>query len=137
MSVTNLASYEAWRKLKESSGSYLIDTRTKEEIVFIGYPNLEKLDSHYLAIELAFYPNMKINDRFIDVLNNTIENKENEIFFICRSGARSAMAAELAVNAGYKNCYNVVDGFEGELDSYSQRNNIAGWKFNKLPWKQN
>ncbi len=137
MSVINLSSYEAWKKLETNNDSYLIDTRTKEEVVFIGYPNLEKLNSHYLAIELAFYPGMKINDKFIDILNNIIEDKDKEIFFICRSGARSAMAAELALNAGYKNCYNIIDGFEGELDSNSQRNNIAGWKFNKLPWKQN
>lgn len=136
MKVTNLFSFEAWEKLKATS-NYLIDTRTKEEIAFVGIPDLEGLSSHYLSLELAFYPGMKINDKFIDILKSTIENKEQELFFICRSGVRSAMASELAANSGYTNCYNIIDGFEGELDSNSQRNNIAGWKFNKLPWKQN
>jgi len=50
------------------------------------------------------------------------------IFFLCRSGYRSFIAANFIANMGYKNCYNISDGFEGN-------NQNKGWKQNNLPWQ--
>ncbi|ARD86528.1 sulfurtransferase [Rickettsia sp. MEAM1 (Bemisia tabaci)] len=38
------------------------------------------------------------------------------------------MAANFMANIGYKNCYNIIDGFEGNLQN-------KGWKQNNLPWQ--
>ena len=45
-------------------------------------------------------------------------------------------AAKYIAQFGKNHYYNVIDGFEGNMDSQAQRNNKDGWKFNKLPWSQ-
>lgn len=85
---------------------------------------------------------MKENPTFAnnleEALNNLFGNKSKEakIFFICRTGGRSDAAARFFDNLGYINCFNVTSGFEGDLDSSSQRGKVNGWKAEKLPWKQ-
>ena len=37
--------------------------------------------------------------------------------FLCRSGARSNAAAEAATRAGWKEAYNILEGFEGDKDA--------------------
>ena len=76
--------------------------------------------------------------------NNFFENqilesnikKDNNLYFICRSGNRSNNAAEFLTSRGFSNCFNVIDGFEGKLNHERQRALIDGWQFNNLPWKQ-
>ena len=58
------------------------------------------------------------------------------MLFICRSGVRSDGAARVALEAGYSNCYNVLEGFEGDKDANGQRNRIGGWRHAGLPWNQ-
>ena len=62
--------------------------------------------------------------------------QEDLIFSICRSGHRSQEAAKYINKLGYKNCYNVSDGFEGYKDLGNHRAQVNGWKYNLLPWKQ-
>jgi rhodanese-related sulfurtransferase len=38
--------------------------------------------------------------------------------------------------AGYTRAYNIVGGFEGELDGERHRGNKNGWKAAGLPWMQ-
>ena len=56
--------------------------------------------------------------------------------FICRSGVRSNQAAIAASESGYSNCYNVLEGFEGDKDSDGHRGIQGGWKAAGLPWVQ-
>ena len=58
------------------------------------------------------------------------------ILFLCRSGKRSAAAAEAIAKAGYSGAFNVLEGFEGELNDESQRGSLGGWRFHSLPWVQ-
>ena len=46
-----------------------------------------------------------------------------------------ASAAALTA-AGYENCFNVLDGFEGPLDESGHRGSRGGWKAEGLPWVQ-
>ena len=39
---------------------------------------------------------------------------ESLILFICRSAHRSHRAAAAATEAGFRDCYNVLEGFEGD-----------------------
>jgi rhodanese-related sulfurtransferase len=55
---------------------------------------------------------------------------------ICRSGNRSQDAAAALEQAGFAEVYNVLHGFEGELDERHHRNALAGWRFDGLPWEQ-
>ena len=38
--------------------------------------------------------------------------------------------------AGYAECYNVLEGFEGDKDESGHRNTKGGWRFAGLPWIQ-
>jgi rhodanese-related sulfurtransferase len=60
---------------------------------------------------------------------------ERPVLFLCRSGVRSAAAAEAAARAGYAHAYNVTEGFEGPLDADGHRG-VSGWKAAGLPWRQ-
>jgi rhodanese-related sulfurtransferase len=59
------------------------------------------------------------------------------ILCLCRSGQRSAHAAQALAAAGFENCYNIAEGFEGDRDAESHRATVGGWKVAGLPWMQN
>ena len=59
------------------------------------------------------------------------------IILMCRSGDRSAAAANLLAEAGFKNVYSVVDGYEGDLATEGPKTGqraVNGWKNAGLPW---
>jgi rhodanese-related sulfurtransferase len=58
------------------------------------------------------------------------------VLLLCRSGNRSALAAEAATKAGLSRVFNVREGFEGDLDAQQQRGRQNGWRFHGLPWVQ-
>jgi rhodanese-related sulfurtransferase len=60
---------------------------------------------------------------------------ERPVVFLCRSGNRSIGAAEAATAAGVAPSYNVLDGFEGNLDEDGHRG-ATGWRAIGLPWRQ-
>jgi len=39
-------------------------------------------------------------------------------------------------SSGYTDCYNVLEGFEGEMNNESHRNTIGGMAGGRAPWKQ-
>ena len=85
---------------------------------------------------MAEYPDMQINENFLQEIVESGVNKDSSVVFLCRSGARSRSAAEFLTSYGYKNCYNCLDGFEGNHDQDGHRGQMNGWKFDNLPWKQ-
>jgi rhodanese-related sulfurtransferase len=58
------------------------------------------------------------------------------VILICRSGKRSNEAGEALIKDGFQNVYNVLEGFEGELDENHHRSTLGGWRFHDLPWEQ-
>jgi rhodanese-related sulfurtransferase len=61
---------------------------------------------------------------------------ESLLLFLCRSGQRSSNAAKAATEAGFPDCYNILEGFEGNKDANGQRNRSGGWRACGLPWNQ-
>jgi len=131
---------EVWSRLKEDSASLLIDVRTRAEWAFVGLPDLTEIGKRVLTVEWQTSPESRIDaafpERLVEVLDAASANKDTELFFICRSGGRSRMAAEAMANAGYRRCRNVADGFEGPLDADRHRGQVAGWKAAGLAWVQ-
>ncbi|MEO6117913.1 MAG: rhodanese-like domain-containing protein, partial [Methylotenera sp.] len=84
-------------------------------------------------IEWAFYPGMVTNTEFAKQLVETVD-KSLTVVFMCRTGGRSHNAAVVANQLGFKNVYNMLEGFEGEANSLHQRTLINGWKHAGLPW---
>lgn len=124
----SLSPKQAW-KLVESADVVLVDVRTNEERKFVGYI------SESVHIAWATGTAFNRNPRFLKELENKV-GKDKTILLLCRSGKRSALAAEAAFNAGFQNIYNILEGFEGDLNKNNQRNQINGWKAHQLPWVQ-
>jgi rhodanese-related sulfurtransferase len=111
------------------AGAKLVDVRTKPELQYVGsIPGA-------LAIEWQTYPGSRPNPEFIGELA-AVAKKDEPVMFICRSGARSHSAAEAAMRAGWRETYNVLEGFEGDKDAAGHRNTVGGWRKAGLPWKQ-
>ncbi len=111
------------------AGAKLVDVRTKPELRYVG-----RIPGS-LAVEWETYPGNKPNPEFIGELA-AAAGKDDAVMFICRSGARSHSAAEAAMRAGWKETYNVLEGFEGDKDSQQHRNTVGGWRKAGLPWAQ-
>jgi rhodanese-related sulfurtransferase len=131
---------EVWAKLKSDAKSVLVDVRTRAEWTFVGVPDLAPIGKQVLPIEWQSFPDNRVDPAFVERLREGLKirgvDRSSELFFICRSGGRSQMAARAASAAGYSRCRNVAEGFEGPLDSNRQRGQVAGWKAKGLPWVQ-
>ncbi len=123
---------EAHNRLKSNPQAVLIDVRTQPEWTFVGVPQVERL----IRLSWQVYPAMEINPNFASEVEAAGLPKDTEILCICRSGARSASAATALTRAGFTNCWNVAQGFEGDKDGSGHRGKANGWKAAGLPWVQ-
>ena len=121
---------EALSILQKVQGAKLVDVRSKAEWDWVGrIPGA-------IEIEWQSYPGMQLNLDFLNHLSHQVP-KESPVMFICRSGVRSNQAAVAATEElGYPNCYNILEGFEGDKDTSGHRGINGGWKAVGLPWVQ-
>lgn len=120
---------EAYRVLQESAEAQLVDVRSRAELDWVGrIPGATE-------IELRSYPGMQPNPYFLDHLAGQVD-KKLPVLFICRSGARSSQAAAMASQLDFTDCYNILEGFEGDRDEHGHRGKASGWKAAGLPWVQ-
>jgi len=120
---------EAYEVLQKAPGARLVDVRTRAEWDWVG-----RLPGA-VEIEWNQYPGGVRNPNFITELKRQVD-PESLVMFICRSGVRSIGAAAAATEAGYSQCYNVLEGFEGDKDAHGHRNTVGGWRHAGLPWHQ-
>ena len=126
---------EAWKLLAADPSAVLVDCRTEAEWRFVGVPDLAELRRDVVYVEWD-KSNGSHNDGFIDDLTGAgVTPGERPVIFLCRSGNRSIGAAIAATEAGIAPSYNVLDGFEGNLDENGHRG-ATGWKAVGLPWTQ-
>src|SRR5690349_18339074 len=100
----------AWQ-LFSSGGALLVDVRSGEERKFVGHV------PGSLHVAWATGTALTRNPRFVRELEAKVGGKEAVVLLLCRSGKRSALAAEAAAKAGFTQVYNVLEGFEGEIDA--------------------
>ena len=118
---------EAYRLMQ--AGAKLVDVRTKPEVLYVGrVPGS-------VTVEWQTYPGNRENPEFVAELAALVP-KDQPVMFLCRSGARSHSAAEAAMRAGWKEAYNVLEGFEGDKDAQQHRSSVGGWRKAGLPWVQ-
>ena len=111
------------------AGAKLVDVRTIPELLYVGrVPGS-------LPVEWQTYPGNHLNPEFLAKLAQ-VAKPEDILMFICRSGARSHGAAAAATQAGWRESYNVLEGFEGDKDAGGHRNTLGGWRKAGLPWTQ-
>lgn len=134
--VTQVSAAEAWRVLGDEPGAMLVDVRTRPEWMLVGVPDLSELGREPAFVEWQSFPTMAQNTDFAAELEAAGAAPETPLLFMCRSGNRSEAAARMMAARGYARCYNISDGFEGELDPTRHRGTINGWKVAGLSWAQ-
>jgi rhodanese-related sulfurtransferase len=128
--------WTAWDALADDRQTVLIDVRTVPEWQFVGVPDLSDLGRDALFVEWQRYPEMKINDGFVDEVRAKGVGEDQPVYLLCRSGVRSKAAAKALTAAGFRVCYNISEGFEGDKDDRSRRGAVGGWRYHDLPWRQ-
>jgi rhodanese-related sulfurtransferase len=138
--VEDVPPSDVWVRLKANPKAQLIDVRTRSEWAFVGIPDVSALSRQAVLVEWQSFPGGQADPDFQAQLSGLLDKagitKDSELYFICRSGGRSRLAAEAMAVAGYGHCFNVEDGFEGPLDAGRHRGSVAGWKSAGLPWVQ-
>lgn len=119
---------DAWA-LFTSGEAVLVDVRTAEERKFVGHVPETQHVAWLTGLSLSRNP------RFTKELEAKA-GKGETILLLCRSGKRSAAAAEAAHKAGFTNVFNILEGFEGDLDAQQRRGAFNGWRHAGLPWIQ-
>ncbi len=107
----------------------LVDVRTLEERKYVGHV------PGSLHVAWASGTNLTRNPRFARELEAKV-GKDTTVLLLCRSGKRSDLAADTAAKAGFTRVFNVLEGFEGEIDEQQHRGVSDGWRQHGLPWIQ-
>jgi rhodanese-related sulfurtransferase len=132
----------------EGAKTLFIDMRTPQEVAFLGMPTQADANVPYgLMVDPPRFDDraknfaMELNSGFtLEVAKRLAAKgltKDDRVILICRSGDRSARAADLLQAAGYTQAYSVPEGFEGDTakdgDKKGQRV-VNGWKNANQPW---
>ena len=119
---------EAYR-LFSAHGAKIVDVRSAFEYAYIGRVRGTSL------ISWKFWPSGAVNPNFLAELRR--QCRPNDIvLFLCRNGVRSRSTAKVATAAGFTQAFNIIEGFEGDLDRHDRRGNTGGWRKAGLPWIQ-
>jgi len=122
---------EAYALLQSDPGVKLVDVRTNAERDWVGRVNVPA--GQHGAVQWSLYPGGTPNPDFLAQLASQA-GKDEVLLFLCRSGVRSRHSAKLATEHGYAQCYDILEGFEGDKDAEGHRKNVSGWCKAGLPW---
>ncbi len=132
---------------KHGARTLFLDVRTRAEVNFLGMPTLADANVPYSEISEWYAWDDKgnfkldVNSDFAAEVEKRLKakglTKADSVILMCRSGQRSAKAADLLADLGYKRVYTVVDGYEGDkVKDGAQKGQrlVNGWKNTGLPW---
>ncbi|HEV7856127.1 MAG TPA: rhodanese-like domain-containing protein [Herminiimonas sp.] len=122
---------EAYALLQSDPSVKLVDVRTNAERDWVGRVDIPA--SQHLAVQWNIYPGGVPNQDFLLQLSQAAD-QNNVLLFLCRSGVRSRHSAKLATENGYANCFDILEGFEGDKDAEGHRKTVGGWCRAGLPW---
>ncbi len=128
----------AWEVVQNNARALILDVRTTIEYRYVGHP----IGAVHVPWQEA--PGWQINGTFVTEVRNALRARSGDgeeietmpVFTICRSGKRSLAAGEELAMHGFKEVYNIEEGFEGDLDEGKHRSSINGWRFRGMPWEQ-
>lgn len=121
-----------------------VDVRTRAEVNFLGtaanidanVPYME-MNEWYAWNDKSDSFKLEVNSDFAATIEKRLKekhlSKNDTVILMCRSGDRSARAADLLADLGYKKVYSVIEGYEGDMSKDGLRN-VNGWKNANLPW---
>ena len=129
--MEHLTPKEANEYLQQNRDAVFVDCRSEMEFLFVGHP------VGAIMIPWNDGPDWEINPHFVGQVKKAAGHSDHRpILLICRSGNRSVDAGMELEKAGFTKVFNVLDGFEGELDNVHQRSKRNGWRYDGLPWAQ-
>ncbi len=126
-----LSPAEAFELLQLDPRTRLVDVRTRAELDWVGRPVVG--DGQYVHVEWTRYPGGVPNPEFLGQLGQSA-SPDTPVLFLCRSAARSKLAAIAATQAGFTQAFDLLEGFEGDKDGQGHRKKVSGWCFRGLPW---
>lgn len=129
--MQHLIPKDAHDLLHREPDALFVDCRSEAEYFFVGHA--------VGSMHVAWYdgPDWELNPHFVnDVRKLGGHSVERPVVLICRSGKRSVDAGLALEGAGFKRVFNVLHGFEGDLNEHHQRGQLNGWRFDGLPWEQ-
>jgi rhodanese-related sulfurtransferase len=132
----DVSAAEAWQKLSGDAAAQLVDVRTIAEWNFVGLPDVSSLGRQVHCVQWQLFPTGEQNPAFLNEITQALHDKQAPVLLLCRSGARSRAAAIALTNAGFRQAFNIADGFEGSVDADGHRGARNGWKAARLPWRQ-
>lgn len=122
---------EAFALLQADPRVKLVDVRTSAERDWVGSVALPA--TQHASVQWNLYPGGTPNPEFLAQLGSAA-NQDTVVLFLCRSGVRSRHAAKLATEQGYTQCFDILEGFEGDKDREGHRKTVGGWCKAGLPW---
>lgn len=135
---------EAYRLRQAYPGRVvLIDIRSSIEASYTGQPDLVDIQVPYLlepqvGAQARGSVRLRRNPDFVEQIKAALAQLDGPsspaILLLCRSGQRSAIAADALGAAGLGHVYTIVDGFEGDIGP-SGRRDVNGWKNAGAPWQ--
>lgn len=136
--VKDITPPEAWEILQENPQATLFDVRTRMEFDYVGHP------ANAVNVPWQEAPDWSINTGFAGMIRQALITRQGSdkdvealpVLTICRSGKRSLAAAQELVRHGFRQVYNIEQGFEGDRDGAQHRSTINGWRYHNLPWEQ-
>ncbi|MCB1774964.1 MAG: sulfurtransferase, partial [Gammaproteobacteria bacterium] len=146
-----LSAREAYdMKTANPDGVLFIDVRTRQEVHYIGMA--DQIDAHipYRFDTTEWKPKSdgergifrrELNWNFEKAVEIALTrkglDKSSPVIIMCTSGSRAPHAARALYDAGFKQVYTQVEGFEGvkaKSGPDEGKRVVAGWKVEGLPW---
>ena len=121
MKPINIKAIDAFDFLSKKVDSHLIDTRSDLEWKTKGVPDLSSINKKAYLINWGPVLDQTFFEQYKKFLLTSF-NQKDSLFFICRSGSRSLMAAKFAIEFGFKNSFNIYEGFHNENDQNWKKN---------------
>ena len=121
MKPINIKATDAFDFLSKKVDSHLIDTRSDLEWKTTGIPDLSSINKKVYLINWGPVLDQTFFEQYKKFLLTSF-NQKDSLFFICRSGSRSLMAAKFAIELGFKNSFNIYEGFQNENDQNWKKN---------------
>ena len=129
--MKHLTPKEAAQFLHDNPSALFVDCRSEMEFFFVGHP------AGVSHVSWNDGPDWEVNPHFAgEVKKLAGHSGDRPVVLICRSGNRSIDAGHALEAVGFTRVYNVLHGFEGELDDSHHRGSMNGWRFEGLPWEQ-
>jgi len=143
-----LTAEQAYKKTMENMDKTLfVDIRTPSELNYLGAASV--MDAHVplVFMDTTGWDDNKHrykranNENFVADIDAALKKKgltrTDTVILMCRSGKRSATAADMLAENGYTSVYTVVDGYEGDKVKEGENKGkrmVNGWKNSNLPW---